>query len=68
MLAELKTVSAGGRTLAWRESGDGVPVVLLHGVGSGSASWEAQLAGLGAAYRVIAWDAPGTLTPRCVAR
>jgi pimeloyl-ACP methyl ester carboxylesterase len=33
--------------------------MMLHGVGSGSASWEGQLDGLGAGYRVIAWDAPG---------
>ncbi len=59
MLPELRSISAGGRTLAWREAGDGVAVVLLHGVGSGSASWEGQLDGLGAGYRVIAWDAPG---------
>ncbi len=59
VLAELRSISAGGRTLAWREAGDGVAVVLLHGIGSGSASWEGQLDGLGADYRVIAWDAPG---------
>jgi pimeloyl-ACP methyl ester carboxylesterase len=59
MLAELRSISAGGHILSWREAGDGLPVVLLHGVGSGSASWEGQLDGLGADYRVIAWDAPG---------
>lgn len=36
------------------------PLVLLHGIGSGSASWVYQLqaAGQGGA-RVLAWDAPG---------
>ena len=58
-LPELRSILAGGRTLAWRESGAGVAVVLLHGIGSGSASWRGQLDGLGADYRVIAWDAPG---------
>ncbi len=59
MLPELTSVRAGGRTLAYREAGDGVPVVVLHGIGSGSASWAGQLDGLGPGYRVIAWDAPG---------
>lgn len=59
VLPELRTIDAGGRTLAWREAGEGVAVVLLHGIGSGSASWQGQLDGLGAGYRVIAWDAPG---------
>ena len=59
MLPDLKSVSAGGREIAWRESGDGAAVLLLHGVGSGSASWEGQLDGLSTVYRVIAWDAPG---------
>lgn len=55
----LRTVEAGGRTLAWREAGEGTPLVLLHGIGSGSQSWRGQLDGLSGDYRVIAWDAPG---------
>jgi pimeloyl-ACP methyl ester carboxylesterase len=54
-----KKLSVGGKTLAYRESGEGRPLVLLHGIGSGSASWLFQLEGLAEAYRVIAWDAPG---------
>jgi pimeloyl-ACP methyl ester carboxylesterase len=38
---------------------DRLPVVLLHGIGSGSASWVQQLAALSCARRVIAWDTPG---------
>ncbi|MEJ0067883.1 MAG: alpha/beta fold hydrolase [Pseudomonadota bacterium] len=34
-------------------------MLLLHGVGSGSGSWLAQLASLADVRRVIAWDAPG---------
>ena len=45
--------------LAWREAGQGTPLVLLHGIGSGSASWAAQLHALSSRYRVLAWDAPG---------
>lgn len=33
--------------------------VLLHGIGSQSAGYRAQLAGLADGFRVIAWDAPG---------
>jgi pimeloyl-ACP methyl ester carboxylesterase len=54
-----KRLSVGGKTLAYRESGAGRPLVLLHGLGSGSAFWLFQLEGLAERYRVIAWDAPG---------
>jgi pimeloyl-ACP methyl ester carboxylesterase len=54
-----KTVSVGGKTLAFREAGQGAALVLLHGIGSGSASWLFQLEALSTRYRVIAWDAPG---------
>ncbi len=59
MLPELRSIDAGGCALAYREAGEGIPVVLLHGIGSGSASWEGQLGGLGPSFRAIAWDAPG---------
>lgn len=58
-LPERRQTEAGGRALAWREAGDGAPLVLLHGIGSDSASWRGQFAGLSDRYRVIAWDAPG---------
>ena len=40
------------------KAGTGIPYVLLHGIGSGSASWIYQLESQGA-QRVLAWDAPG---------
>lgn len=40
-------------------AGDHPPIVLLHGIGSASASWIAQLHGLQQQRRVLAWDAPG---------
>lgn len=55
----LRRVALGHGELAWRESGAGAALVLLHGIGGGSGSWTGQLAGLAASYRVIAWDAPG---------
>ena len=59
VLPPLQTVRWNGRAIAFRASGEGPPLVLLHGIGSGSASWAAQLDGLSARFRVIAWDAPG---------
>jgi pimeloyl-ACP methyl ester carboxylesterase len=49
----------GGKALSFREAGQGKALVLLHGIGSGSASWLFQLEELSQAYRIIAWDAPG---------
>ncbi|MBI4934055.1 MAG: alpha/beta hydrolase [Actinobacteria bacterium] len=46
-------------TFAWRESGTGELVVLLHGLGGSRISWEPQLATLGRSRRVVAWDLPG---------
>nr|WP_216364778.1 alpha/beta hydrolase [Rhodanobacter glycinis] len=46
--------------VSYREAGTGTPVILLHGISSGAASWAPQLAGLATTdLRVIAWDAPG---------
>ena len=58
-LPPLQTTDVDGRNVAWREAGAGPALVLLHGIGSGSQSWRAQLAAFSASYRVIAWDAPG---------
>jgi len=44
--------------ISYRETGTGPALVLLHGIGSSSASWLFQLESLGG-YRLIAWDAPG---------
>jgi pimeloyl-ACP methyl ester carboxylesterase len=53
-----KTV-IGGKALAYREAGEGPALVLLHGIGSGSASWLFQLESLAPRFRMVAWDAPG---------
>jgi pimeloyl-ACP methyl ester carboxylesterase len=55
----VRTVSAGGRVLAYREAGHGPALVLLHGIGNQSGSWVQQLESLAPRFRVIAWDAPG---------
>ena len=48
-----------GVRFAWRESGSGSALVLLHGLGGSRLSWEPQLAGLAGRHRVVAWDMPG---------
>ena len=48
-----------GARLAWRESGAGPVLVLLHGLGGSRLSWEPQLQALGHEHRVVAWDMPG---------
>ena len=39
--------------------GTGVPLVLLHGIGSDAASWASMMAALDPEIEVLAWDAPG---------
>lgn len=55
----MQTLEVDGRTIAFRQSGDGPALVLLHGFLSDSRCWRHQLAGLSDEFRVIAWDAPG---------
>lgn len=43
----------------YRESGEGPPVVFVHGWPSDSREFRAQLDGLSDDFRVVAWDAPG---------
>ncbi|MEP9324565.1 alpha/beta hydrolase [Paraburkholderia phymatum] len=59
------------RAIGYREAGranlDGtLPLVLLHGIGSGAASWVQQLEALGTTRSVFAWDAPGYGESTCV--
>jgi len=58
--AKAVTTAKHGR-LSFRQagSGDAPPLVLLHGIGSGSGSFAFILNSLARHYRVIAWDAPG---------
>ena len=51
-----------GKHFGWRETtsaSDRPVVVLLHGLSGSRLSWEPQLVGLGARYRVAASDLPG---------
>ncbi|MFM9970406.1 MAG: alpha/beta fold hydrolase [Burkholderiales bacterium] len=57
----LRAKTATGE-VCYRETGTGEPVLLLHGVGSSSASWVDFMSCAGEVLpgkRLIAWDAPG---------
>jgi pimeloyl-ACP methyl ester carboxylesterase len=58
-LPDLQSIAIQGRKFCWRETGNGDPVVLVHGIGGHSGSWRHQFGVLSGAFRVIAWDAPG---------
>jgi pimeloyl-ACP methyl ester carboxylesterase len=54
------TVEHHGRLYSFRQSGKGErTLVLLHGIGTDSASWVQQLHAFAPYCKVIAWDAPG---------
>ncbi len=53
------SITAGGRRISYRQAGSGRPVVLLHGIGSGSGSWVRLLPILEGRNRLVAWNAPG---------
>ena len=52
-----------GDRFSYMEAGDpdGIPLLLLHGIGASSLYWRYQFAGLSDRWRVIAWNAPGYL-------
>ena len=52
-------MSSGGSFVHYEIAGSGLPIILLHGIGSNARSWRRQLAAFSAAYQVIVWDAPG---------
>ena len=56
---EPKSANTAGGAITYLEAGHGPPLVLLHGIGSGSGSWSAQIERFSGDYRVVAWDAPG---------
>jgi len=56
-----KTVLKGNRAINYLEAGksNNQTIVLLHGLGNRSTTWEEQLSKLSSHFHVIAWDAPG---------
>lgn len=55
----MNEVQVAGLRIAYRQSGDGPPLVLLHGGMEDSRAWSPQLDGLSNEFTVLAWDAPG---------
>jgi pimeloyl-ACP methyl ester carboxylesterase len=58
----LQSVKTCGKVFTFRdvsEKSKAPIIVLLHGIGSSSASWINQFENLAGQYRLIAWDAPG---------
>jgi len=51
-----KTATVNGTTLAYREQGEGAPVVFLHGDISDLRTWQSQLPSVGASYRAITYS------------
>ena len=52
----IKTATVNGTTLAYREQGEGEPVVFVHGGESDLRTWEQQLPAVGRSYRVITYS------------
>lgn len=52
-------VTVGDHKIAYRERGEGPPVVFLHGWPLDSREFWRQLDGLSDEFRVVTWDAPG---------
>lgn len=55
----MSVTQVGSLTIHYRSAGEGIPLVLLHGLGNNSQSWARQYAGLQNEFRVIGWDTPG---------
>ncbi len=51
-----KTATVNGTTLAYREQGEGEPVVFVHGGVSDLRTWEQQLPAVGRSYRAITYS------------
>ena len=56
---DIKRVQVDGLTIAYRESGTGPPVLLLHGWPTSSLLWREVMVPIARAKRVVAVDLPG---------
>jgi pimeloyl-ACP methyl ester carboxylesterase len=55
----VESLDVDGSRLAFRRSGSGPPLVLLHGAVSDSRVWRRELESFADEFTVVAWDAPG---------
>ncbi len=58
--APVRTVVVDGQRIAYLESGEGPPVILVHGLGGSMWQWEYQHSALAASHRVITLDLLGS--------
>jgi pimeloyl-ACP methyl ester carboxylesterase len=56
---DVRAAEVNGRKLAYRRTGTGAPLILLHGGWSDGRAWHRELTSLSDAFDVIAWDTPG---------
>jgi pimeloyl-ACP methyl ester carboxylesterase len=54
-----KTISLHGRSISYRQAGDGPALLLIHGMAGTSESWDAVIGPLARNHTVIAPDFPG---------
>lgn len=57
--ADTRLARGNGVAIAYSDTGEGPPLVLIHGYGGCAATWEPFLAGLAKQYRVIAMELRG---------
>jgi pimeloyl-ACP methyl ester carboxylesterase len=55
----MERIEVDGLEIAYRRSGDGPPIVFLHGTAADSRVWRTQLDELADGFTVVAWDEPG---------
>jgi pimeloyl-ACP methyl ester carboxylesterase len=58
--ADRRTLDLDHGRISYRQAGSGPDLVLLHGLAGNSRTWEEQIAAFCGAWRVTAWDAPGS--------
>ena len=57
-IPERRSLDLPGGRITYREAGDGLPLVFLHGINIHSGIWMNQFDHFANKYHVIAWDAP----------
>ncbi|HVS95839.1 MAG TPA: alpha/beta fold hydrolase [Puia sp.] len=55
-----KTITTAGRRLFYRDEGEGIPVLLVHGFAEDGKVWDAVAGGLKAGCRLLIPDLPGS--------
>ncbi len=53
-------IEVEGLRITFRRTGEGPPLVLLHGFAGDSREWRRQIDDLSDEFTVVAWDAPGS--------